>query len=454
MFPLTRPLRQGLATLALFAVAVVPTGWIAAMAWRINQPGHVRDVEIELRRQLGLQVTLQDVTYLRPGEVVYRDIVLRQEEPHRGQLAEIVRADAARLDRGGREWTLQLNEPQLRGESPAHALGQIGTLLQHSGQIPFERISLTAPSGRIDLGGDDLRFELREIAGEFVADPAMPAIRLAYRLAAGNAGQASATGMGTRCELTVVRDRRTEPVTTSVVLRTVEGLPLPVRALHVFFNAEEWLGRHATFEGTLSLHHAESKDWEVEFQGGLHEIDLGWLVGRRFPRHRLAGRARAVITSARWGARERPNQSPGWIEVQGELMAGQGSIGVDLLGALAREMKFRLSPRMAQLAPAKTEVEFRALGLSFTMHANGEIHLGGALGVEFPPDVVLAGTMYPLARAPQGAASVHGLIKTLFPVSAGDPSVLVPLTSETSVLLSLPVPSDPAPTARRIVGGN
>ena len=55
----------------------------------------------------------------------------------------------------------------------------------------------------------------------------------------------------------------------------------------------------------------------------------------------------------------------------------------------------------------------------------------------------------PLASAPQGTASVHGLIKTLFPVADANPGVLVPLTPESSVLLSLPVPPDAASSARR-----
>ena len=80
MFPLTRPVRQILATLVLVVLTVLPTGFIAAMAWRINRPGHVRDVEIELRRQLGMLVTLDAVHYPRPGEIEYRGIVLREDE--------------------------------------------------------------------------------------------------------------------------------------------------------------------------------------------------------------------------------------------------------------------------------------------------------------------------------------------------------------------------------------
>ena len=109
-------------------------------------------------------------------------------------------------------------------------------------------------------------------------------------------------------------------------------------------------------------------------------------------------------------------------EARGELTASQGSIGVDLLQALAREMKFRLASRVSRLDPRKTETEFRSLGLAFDMQPSGEIHLTGALGNEFSPDTVLVNATAPLAFAPSGSASVHGLIKTLFPWRSPKPA--------------------------------
>ncbi len=90
-----------------------------------------------------------------------------------------------------------------------------------------------------------------------------------------------------------------------------------------------------------------------------------------------------AIKQARWG--QRPTQGPGWVDVQGELLAGQGSIGVDLVEALAREMKFRRSARLANIDSRKTEVDFRALGFSFAMQSSGEIQIAGALGRSSPP---------------------------------------------------------------------
>ena len=205
--------------------------------------------------------------------------------------------------------------------------------------------------------------------------------------------------------------------------------------------------------GTLNLRQVGSTDWKADFQGEMLDLDLARLIERRFPRHRLTGRARIAFEKATWG--QRPGgQGPGWLEVKGELVAGQGAIGIDLLEALAREMKFRPSVRKPHVDARKTDVDFRSLGLSFAIHSNGEIQITGALGTEFPPDAVLAGASSALLSAPQGTASVHGLIKTLFPVSINNSGVLIPLTTESQALFSLPLPAGAESPARRTLDGN
>lgn len=444
MFPVTRPFRQGLATLALVVLTVLPTAFIAGWAWRIHRPGHIRDVEVELGRRLGLQVTIEAVGYPRPGEVVYQGIVLRHEEPRGGGLTEIARANLVKAARGDRELILHAENLRLRASGPRQALAQAGSLIQKSISLTREKINLAAPHCRIDLGQESLSYEVQDVAGEFFADPTNPVLRVAYRMAE--------PGTGTRCELSLGRDRSAEPVRTTLVFKTVEGLPLTARVLDPFFETGEWLGAKAKVEGTLSLAQSGSAEWEAEFQGNLLDVDLGTLVGKRFPRHRLAGPARVAIQSARWG--NRPGQGSGWIAAKGELVAAQGTIGVDLCNALAREMRFRPSPRMSRIDPRKSDLDFRSLGVAFDMQSNGEMHLSGALGTEFTPDAVLVSGPGPLILAPTGTASVHGLIKTLFPVAESSPGVMIPLTSESRVLLCLPIPQEIASKPGRTLGGN
>ncbi len=213
---------------------ILPTAFVAAYAWRVNRPGHIRDVEIELGRQLGLQVTLEAVRYPRPGELVYQGIVLRQEEPRGKGLIEIARAGLVRLVRSERDLTLHAENLKLSGESPKLALAEVGVLLQRSGALPYERINLAAPVCELDLGQEGLRYSIKDLAGEFVSEPSNPTLRVAYRL--------SEPGSVTRCELTLNRDRGASPVRSLLVLKTLEGLPLPARVLDVFFDTRDWLG--------------------------------------------------------------------------------------------------------------------------------------------------------------------------------------------------------------------
>jgi hypothetical protein len=444
MFPLTRPHRQALATLAMFVFTVVPSAYVAWTAWTIRRPAHRRAVEAEIGRRLGLQVALEGVDYPRPGEVVYRGLVFRQEEPRHKGLTEVARARRVWLRRGDRELTIQTEGLRLHGESPKLAMAQVGALLQRSAGPAFERVNLTAPTCDLDLGAGSLPFDLREVAGTFHADRASPTVTVSYRVAA--------RGSSTRCELTLVRDRKTEPVRTSVTLKTMEGLPLSARVLDLFIDSADWLGTSARVEGTLVLRQTGAKDWEADFQGDLYDVDLGVLVGKQFPSHRMSGLGHLAIKSARWA--DRPGQGFGWVEAQGELTTGQGTIGLPLLRAVGNEMRFRLSTKLARLDPHQEALDFRALGLSFAMTPDGELRFGGALGNEYPPDAVLASPTLPLAYAPEGAANVRGLIKTLFPVRSNDPGLMVPLTSESRVLLCLPVPPEFASKPGRGIEGN
>src|SRR5262249_60079249 len=131
----------------------------------------------------------------------------------------------------------------------------------------------------LDLGAgsgtDTLVFRLNEVAGTFQAHPVAPTVTVSYRVATMDSS--------TRCELSLVRDRKSEPVRTTLALKTMEGLPLPARVLDLFFDTPEWLGAEARVEGVLCLRQTGTQEWEADFQGDLLDIDLSVLVGRRFP---------------------------------------------------------------------------------------------------------------------------------------------------------------------------
>ena len=136
MLTLTRPRRQALATLGLLLLTVAPTLYVATIACKINRPGHPRDVEVELGRQLGLQVALREVRHPRPGEDVLRGVVFRQEEPRGRSFAEVARADEVRVQRRGGEMVVEARGLRLRGEGPSQAMDQVSGLLSAPGKGP------------------------------------------------------------------------------------------------------------------------------------------------------------------------------------------------------------------------------------------------------------------------------------------------------------------------------
>ncbi len=442
MFPLTRPVRQALATAALVLLTMGPTVYVVSTAWRIHSPGHLREMEREIGQQLGVQVSLEGIRYPRPGEVLYQGVVLRQEEPRRKGLREIARATAVSVRRIDRDLLLEAHGLRLTGESPKLAMSQVGVLLQRPLSTSFERVSLTASACELDLGEEKLRYDFREVVATYQTDRSGPSLRGSYRLTSRGAS-------ASRAEFALNRDRTGETVRTTLALKTAEGPPLPARVLNPFFNAEEWLGVSARVEGSLTLFQTGGNEWEAEFQGDLLDVDFATLVGKRFPSHHLSGLAHVAIKKARWG--ERPGQGFGWVNASGGLTTRHGVMGMPLLRSLASEMKFRVSDEVLRTTSRSANVEFRSMGLTFAINRTGEIQLGGGLGNEYAPEVVLAGKAGPLVSRPQGTANVRGLIKTLFPVTSTNRGVLVPLTAESRVLLCLPTPTNLAP---RSLDGN
>jgi hypothetical protein len=112
-------------------------------------------------------------------------------------------------------------------------------------------------------------------------------------------------------------------------------------------------------------------------------------------------------------------------------------------------MQFRLPP---SLESRHGDIPFQSLGLTFALASDGEIRLRGGLGTDFPPDAVLVDTdrFGPLASAPEGTANVRGLIRTLFPTTGSNATVLVPDTPESRILRFLPAPVTTAQRAKLI----
>ncbi len=413
MLTLNRPRRQGLATVALVILTVLPTLCVASLAWQVHRPGHVRDVEVRLGRELGLQVSLRSVRHPSPGVDVLQGIVLRHEEPRGKTFHEVARAERVTIHRSGGEFLVEASNLLLRGENGKQAvevaLGQLGRVAEGS----WSRMSLTAPTCEIELGTDGpsvVGFTVREVVATCRVEGGTPVLSASYRML----GQ----GPTTRCEVTLRRDRSTRPYRSTVAFESKEGLPLPARVLDPYFASAEWFGAEARVWGALTLSRVGEGDWQAEFRGDLLGVDLATLVARRFPDHRLSGEAKLQVRSARWGSRG-PGLGPGWIGADGTLSAGPGVIGGSLLEALGRELHFRIAPRPAR--DADEDVAFQGLGLDFAMQGDGKLRCSGNLGTEFPAGAVIVDGErgVPMASAPVEVGSVRGLWNVLVPQREG-----------------------------------
>jgi hypothetical protein len=308
------------------------------------------------------------------------------------------------------------------------------SLLQRlGGASASRRINLTARTCRIDFGSDALNYSLRDLAGTLEVDADRSTITAGYRIV-GDHDPENAP----RCELTLTRDRQGDPSRTTLVFKTAEGEAVPARVLDPFFLASENLGDSAKLDGRLRLEQRGAGEWEATFKGNLLDVELAAVVRQLAPEHRLSGRARVSVESARWG--DRPGRGTGWIEAKGDLLAGKGSIGVSLLQALKTQMHFKLAERAES---RRDSVDFDRLGLSFAIDPSAEIRIGGGLGDEYLGDAIIVQGQRstPLVRAPDGAANVHGLARALGTEALSRPDLLTPGTAESQFLQhSLPAP--------------
>jgi hypothetical protein len=429
MLALTRPQRQFAATLAVALGTILPTSLVCWTAWRLSRPAHASLVAQELGRELGLLVEIDSVAYPEPGSILVRGLVIhddpleasttstktRPATPPR-PATELLRAESARIERSGSLTTLRTDGLRITASGPKQAMSHVTALLQRAGTRPVGSLALIAPTLEVRLGSS-LVYSLRDVAGTFTMHGQAPDFQASYRLA-------DAPNIP-RCELTLKRDRDSgHPPRTTLAFQNVDHAPLPAAVLDPLFDTATWLGDSASLDGQLVLTQTGAGEWEARFQGSILDLDLAALVQHVAPEQRLNGRARLEIESAHWGPR--PGRGPGWLQAQGSLTVPQGgTVGAELLRNLAAQLRFRVPDRAIG---NRTTLEYAALGLGFALADDGQIQLTGALPPEHGPEAVLVQPQRPqtLALAPEGIATVAGLVRSLAADQGHDPQHSIP----------------------------
>lgn len=442
MIIINRLHRQVAATVFVVVGLVIPTITTAWWAWTVNRPGHLRDVEVQLSRQLGLQVGIEGVKYPRPGEMVLLNPVFRQEEPRGRVFREVARARVVSIKPQGDTCVIDAVGLQIVSDSAESAMSQLAQLLQKSSAKigNMQRLSFSVDHCDVIVeqgaAGKPVKTAWHTIAGLVDARQDQAIFQ--------TSGWFNNADQRTRCEFKLTRKRQGEQASSLIEIATMEGPPLPATILEPLMNTTGWMGESASVQGQLTLQQVEQKPWDATFTGSFSQIDLSRLVTGRFGPYRLSGEGRVQIKKARWC--DRPNQGSGWAEIDGDLTSGPGRISHGLLLSMGQQMKFRIIPEWIRASTPGETVEFGSIGLQFSLTEDGLIRFAGACGPDFGRDVVAISTTAahpkPVVAAPAGIVTVRGLIKTLFPVDLAQAELLVPTTRESQALQRyLPMPS-------------
>ncbi len=444
MLTVSRPQRQLVMTLSILAFLVTPTLGVAFSAWRLNRPTHRLAVASMLSEQLDLNISVGPVTYGTPNQTFVEDLVIRRSvatEPDSPQsLVELGRFEELGLTQESDQLILRAEgDLTLRSISPRQGVKLLESITERLAIRDYDRIAFSAPKCSI-LNGSDVSLELIDLALLYECQEREPKISASFRLLLPDSDKPC------RCELTFNRDLSGEEPVTSVTLETIDDLPIPALALNLLIDSERWLGTEARVVGHIELSKSdESTEWDLEVKGLLTDVDLRSLVTRHFPNQKINGSAQITIEEAKWGPS--PGRSgAGWHRVAGRFEAGEGSIGIDLLEALQREMGIRLHERSIQAEDMsgnrnELKVEFDRIGFDFAFEPNGEIQLGRILDSFSPGAIILsAGTLEPIALVPNRSPNWVGLYRALTTGQnlENDPVEQIPHSPERWILDYLP----------------
>lgn len=434
MLSLNRTQRQVTATVILAITSIAPTVVIAYLVWHLSRPTHVREMEVELGDLLGSEVLIERVGHPRPNEDLLSGLTLRSFADD-GSRQVTVFASSARLTREGGACAIQADELKVDTES----MEVLATVLDRWAARALTRhksFSLSAPrlQTKSATAGTASLSNLALIANQ---QPGTRRISASFWVSM--AGGASRHEIASTRSLVDTND-------WTMTLDTREGA-LPIAALPVDQKLAEWFGSEALLTGTLKLTRDAPSGWTIAYRGQVSNVDLSRLLTGHFPACEARGRATIDVTSALWGSLPR-GRGDGWVKIDARLSGGPGAIGSNVLAALARDMRCRLGDQAVAARTALTH--FGSLGIGIQLDADGGLRLEGTLDRPDGEKVMLTGVdQRPILHAPDGAASVRGLWRVLFPVSD---DVLLPATDDTHVMRHLPLPG--LQTSHPTVSGN
>jgi hypothetical protein len=444
MFRLHEKTRRRICRAAFVLLCLVPTAGVLGWCAKRHLPGVARTEARRLTRELGLNVSLGGLTYLRPGAVLYEGLELT--DPETGKL--VLRCRVLKADR--RQTTDQQGRPKaslvliaFEPEVEATAVDRLKELLERMLRRPtiLGMVSGGSPA-EVRLAADQLTLRaadgpqtLTELQGKVESFPGACQAEASFRLAGIDASQP--------IRIRVVRNRQTTPPLTGFELDTGGGA-VPCGLLARGLPLLEELGPRSRLCGYLWAKHT-GDGWDGQFAGQVLDVELDDLVTGHFP-HKLSGLAQVTVQSARFH-RQRLE------EAMGTLVAGPGVISRSLIDAAVEQLGLVRGEEPQAAEPRGDPVPYEQLALALLIDSRG-LQLQGRCAVPGTGRTVARGTILVgrqgrLLDGPtwQSRPAV-ALLRTLVPAH----EVQVPATRQTDWLVGhLPLPRA-VPPAGALIG--
>jgi hypothetical protein len=431
MFRLHDKTRRRLCMTGFFIFCIAPV--LGAIGWCVarNLPWAAENEADMLARQLGLDVRIDGLKYLKPGVVLYEGLQLA--DPETGQPLLRCRlleaqwktiADAQGKSRPALVLVASQPEVQFAG------LRQLSALLQRvmQGQAGRPEVDLRISAGELTLQNGVNSQTLTAVEAGLDHPSGGVQAMAAFRLPGSDAKDP--------VKIRLVRNRQANPPASGFELYTGPS-QLPCDLLAAVLPELAGLGPRARFSGYIWANQEpagrEAISWSGEATGQFLGVDLERLVSEHFP-HKLSGTAEVTIQSARF-ARGRLE------EASATVVAGPGVVGRSLLQAAVKHLQLQSDAKFELLAD---QTPYDQLGCDIVLDAHGLKIAGRCPSAQ--GGVVMADQRLSLLVA--GDAQVlpaTALIQTLAPESV----VQVPATPQTDWLVThLPMPQAASPQTR------
>ena len=435
MIPLHDRTRRRICLAAFVLLGVMPA--LLASGWCVSRhlPGRAETEAEQLSRQLGLDVKLGGLKYLRPGAALYENLEI--SDPETGKpifrcraLEEVAKRQTGQQGQSRAAVLLSVSQPQVEAASLPRVWQCLERMLEGSSARLDADLQFSATELTLCAAGESQT--LTGVAGLIEALPGGTSAQLHFRLVGADTPEPA--------RIRLVRNRQVSPPRSGFELYTGDG-ELPCNVLAMGLAELKPLGPRCRFRGYIWAN--ETPDgWEGEVTGQLAELDLGNLVSDHFPHH-LSGIGAATIQRARF---RHGRLEEGAVV----LVAGPGTIDRSLLVAAVTRLGLVAAPALsAQLAAdGQTDgdrVRYDELALSATLDVEG-LRLHGRCAAAEPGTILSDGRGRLLGEPLREMQTVAALVQTLVPQSA----VQVPASRQTDWLLRhLPVPEiAPLPGAR------